>query len=253
MAKSVHAAIISWHGHHGKAHAIARELDGCVQRLSVVYSNQSGQREDGPGNWIGIDDHSFFGPKFKEVLMAHGDEDFLLQIQADASHGSWHDLVGALKRAADTRPRLGVWAPNIDSCFWTERNTLIAPVPNTALHHVTHTDAIAWALSRDVVWRMHELDYEANNLGWGIDTLANCYAASRGFDVLRDLSVTVCHDKGSGYDHDPARQQMNAFLQQMDDREEAFYQLFKAHFRAHNKLPKPRSLRKRWRNFWQGG
>jgi len=245
MGKRIHAAIISWEGHHDKAHAIAAALVGHVEKLSIIYSNRLGHSESGAGNWIQIDDSAFFGRKFKVALATHQDEDFLIQIQADASYDDWGNVIALLREAANTRPQLGVWAPNIDWCFWTENNTVISPISRTTLCHVTHTDAIVWAFSREIVTRMHELDYSINNLGWGIDIFATCCAASRGLDVLRDQSICVRHERGSGYGHDEARVQMDAFFQQMNDRELACHQLVKAHFAANNVKTKPRSLKRR--------
>jgi hypothetical protein len=249
MKSSVHAAIISWSGHHDQAHSISSALESCVDKLTVIYSNKAGEQEAGPGNWIQVDDRFFFGLKFKEALFAHKDEDFFLLIQADASHDSWPEVVNALRISAHMRPRLGVWAPDIDWSYWTETKALLAPIPDSRLHHTTQTDAIVCAYSKNVVRRMQELDYSVNNLGWGIDTFANCFATSSGADVLRDSSICIKHEKGSGYNHEAAIEQMQKFLEQMNDRENSTKLLFDSYCYLENKKGKISGLKRIWKRY----
>ena len=75
--------------------------------------------------------------------------------------------------------------------------------------------AIVLGLAPDVVQRLRKLDYRENNLGWGVDWVALCYTYANNGIAVRDRSVAIRHDPGSGYPPQEAARQRDAFLRQM--------------------------------------
>ncbi|SES39278.1 Glycosyl transferase family 2 [Tranquillimonas rosea] len=218
-ARDVHAVVIGWDGMHERALRIARELAPVVARLTVIYSNESGTPETGPGDWIGVPQSWFFGPKFAEAVRGHGTEDVMLQIQADAQHEDWGALARHVGRVWAETPALGVWAPSIDWTPYAAEWAVRDHVPGTMLYRVAQTDGIVWALARPVVERFAALDYDDNNLGWGLDWAAAALAAACGLEVVRDTAVSVHHPKGRGYSSQEASRQMRRFLSQLTSEE----------------------------------
>jgi hypothetical protein len=99
----------------------------------------------------------------------------------------------------------------------------------TDLHRVALVDGIVWALSATVCTRLQSFDYRYNNLGWGMDWAATCFAHSTGMDVLVDDSVHVNHPSSRGYSPDSAEARMERFLEQMNEREKVYHQILRGY------------------------
>jgi hypothetical protein len=220
MAKQVplHVNILAWVGHEEKAQAIERAVAPHADQVSVIYSVPDSPPAV-PDHWTTVDYECFFGCKFERALRLHKGG-ILLQIQADASVPDWGHLISRCRMAFDRYPELGVWGPDLDYTMWTIDRVGITDIdPDNSLVAVRQTDGIVWAMAEPVVARMREADYSNNRLGYGIDSLAIAYAFSHNMLVLRDMSLTVDHPKGTGYGHDEAKHQLEGFLTQFTRQE----------------------------------
>ncbi|MDT0186474.1 hypothetical protein Q9S36_40450 [Microbacterium sp. ARD31] len=219
----IHAFIISWNGRAEAAMKIAHEISEHVDELTVIHSDPSGVAPAGTRGWEIVPDSYFYGMKFKRSLELFG-SDVMLQVQADASCDDWAALVAAARRAFTVSANVAVWAPDVNFTPWPARLTTL----NTAagpLRHVAIIDGIVWALSAEVCERLTAFDYRANNVGWGIDWAAAAFALATGRDVLVDISIHVEHPMTRGYDTSDATAQMDAFLDDLDQREQAMRNL----------------------------
>jgi hypothetical protein len=213
--------IISWQGQHENAAHIARVLNESTRlHVVVIYSNAAETPECGAGEWIQVPNAHLFGWKFRRALdCVQGDSPALVIIQADARADDW---IGLLSRCAErlrAMPNLGLWTPHVAYTPWVPKRVDIAPVAGTDLMQVARTDGIVLALARPVVERLRQLDYDANNLGWGIDCIAIAYCFTHGLLVVRDDGGHVHHPRSRGYDQRIALAQWRQFLLQMTESE----------------------------------
>ncbi|QUJ76040.1 hypothetical protein KDD17_14070 [Sulfitobacter albidus] len=215
MPLRLHVVIISWDGYHDRARAIADALVGEVDALSVVTSNARGTAEDGPGEWVLVPQSWYFGRKFRAALDLVADDTVMLQIQADTHSDDWPAVARACARAFAERPDIGLWIPDITWTPWPVDVVSEGEIPGTPLLRVAQTDGIVWALHPDLLPSLRALDYEGNNLGWGIDWVALHEAAQQGRIAVRDLSCPVHHPQSRGYDNAEAAQHMKNFLGQL--------------------------------------
>jgi hypothetical protein len=213
--------IISWQGQHENAAHIAQALNAVPElRVVVIYSNAAEAVETGAGEWIQVPNAFFFGWKFRRALdCVRQEAPAMVIVQADARAADWAGLLARCSGCFQRMPGLGLWTPRISYTPWTPGRVDIAPVPGTDLMHVAQTDGIVLALARPVVERLRQLDYDANNLGWGIDSLAIAFSFANGLMVVRDDGGQVQHPQCRGYDRRLALQQWRQFLLQMTDAE----------------------------------
>ncbi len=221
---SVHAFIISWDGMHNKANSIAKKISGHVEKLHIIYSNTNETDEFGSGDWIKLNNHLFFGAKFKQCLDLYVGGIFLL-IHADADCHDWVNLINICKRKHLYSNDIGVWAPSINDSWWSTNHVEIAKSKNLEATFVMQTDAIVFSLTEYVVERMKKFDYKENNLGWGIDWAAITYCYCNNKMVIRDDSIFIEHPKGTGYQKKEATKQMNIFLNQLTNQEKIMFKL----------------------------
>ncbi|WOI58366.1 hypothetical protein [Palleronia sp. LCG004] len=214
----LHVVLISWEGQHRHARAIARAIRPALapdEGLSVVYSNRAGRTERGPGNWVAVPQSQYFGPKFARSLALSQGADAMLQIQVDARSDDWPGLVARLRAALVAHPGTGLWAPEIDWTPYPLRAALLERMGESVLYRTAQTDGVVWALTRPVLDRLAELDFEVNNLGWGIDYAAIAIARQMGLEALCDTGVTVLHPRARGYDDARAEEGMTRFIAQL--------------------------------------
>ena len=238
---SVEAFIISWTGQHDNAEAIARAIVGLFDRVTVIYSDRNGVEVSGTGQWVQVPDDWFYGRKFKAILDRFRGS-ILLQITADVTCDDWPGLV----RCMTSRFRemnVGVWSPHISFAGTSLKKVSIGPVRDPSLHLVTATDSIVWAMSADVAQHMRRLEYQGNNIGWGIDIAAAMHSHAKGKLVLMDTAIEIHHPPGRGYDNTLARKQCRAFLWQLPVRDQ-MQRLYLT--RALRKYPKWRRTLYRW-------
>lgn len=218
---TIHAFIFCWPKWEAATHHIAAALDGHVDHLTVMYKNDTGVDEIGPGEWRRIPSSCYYGWQFAESLRLNRG-DVMLHVQADAGSGGWPHLVARCRDAFHGMPDLGVWAPNVDYTPWSPQLTQVRSLGGNGLAAVTLTDGILWALSRAVVERLGRLDYAHNNLGWGMGSAAAAMAMTNGLAVAMDLTLDVTHPKGSGYDQAKAQEEMAAFMGQLPAAQRAY-------------------------------
>lgn len=217
-AKTLHACVICWHDHEDRARAIAEQLVGRVDQLTVVYSTRDEAPLQGPGEWLQVPDAWYYGRKHRECLRVH-QCDVLLQIHADTQCDDWPALVARCRDVHGAFPALGVWAPEIDHSGWQTTDTRVAQTTDGSISFVAALDAIVWSFSAPVAQRLNTLDYDLNNLGWGIDLAAVAFAYTHNLQVIKDSTVPVTHLPGTGYETQEAQRQMQAFLRQLTDQE----------------------------------
>lgn len=213
----VRVAVISWHGMHEKAAAIAAGAARAGFPVDVIYSNHDGNAEDGAGLWHGVPQTWYFGWKFRkalELFRQGGEASALLVISADAGFADWASLVCRCADVMAADPQIGIWAPDLDVTPWPLAQVATAPPTPDGCVDVAQTDGVVWALSAKVAEALSALDYEQNNLGWGIDMAAILLARRRGLRVRRDLTCCIRHPEARGYDAGKALTQMRAFWRQ---------------------------------------
>jgi O-antigen biosynthesis protein len=214
--------VISWDGMHQAATAIARAVAPGADDVVVVYSNSADQEETGAGRWVQTPQSLYFGAKFRVLLDTMTPGDALLLIQADAVCQDWTALSRRYREILDAQSDIGVWSPGIDNTPFT--NAVVATGQDRdGLIPVLQTDAIVLGLRPEVVGRLSELKYETNNLGWGIDWVANAFCKTRGLRVVRDATVSIHHPKSRGYESGRAHAQMSEFLRQLTPEEGEAY------------------------------
>ncbi|MFW2545256.1 glycosyltransferase [Primorskyibacter sp. 2E107] len=217
MPSAIHAVIISWEGQYEQALDIARQLEGAVDRMTVIYSNIAGTPETGPGTWVPVPQSWFFGRKFRAALNIVAPGEIQLQIQADVSYDDWPGLVRDCAAAFEAHPGVGVWAPDLTWTPYPTKDVAEGPLSGSDLMRVAQTDGVVWAFGPRIAERMRALDYERNNLGWGIDWVAIAYARQGGQHAVRDTKHCVTHPESRGYHGGVAAQHMKSFLAQLPE------------------------------------
>jgi hypothetical protein len=215
----IHAFVISWSGRDAAAAAIAQELAPHVEILTVIHSDSSGSPPLKTQGWEIVPDTHFYGMKFRRSLDLFSG-DVMLQVQADTVCTDWAGLVAAARHTFAARPCVGVWSPDVNFTPMPARLTTLASAEGP-LRHVAIIDGIVWALSAAVCGRLAAFDYTRNNVGWGIDWAAATFAHASGHEVLVDTSITVAHPMSRGYATENALDQLEEFLEELDDHERA--------------------------------
>lgn len=206
--------IISWDSMHDAAHRIAEAVHADVDDLVVIYSNIDSATETGPGRWVQAPQDDYFGHKFRTLLDEVQPDNTLLLIQADATCPDWHSLINRYKLVMNMQPTIGLWSPSIDNTAFPNALVAVGEAMN-GLINVLQTDAIVLGICPEVVARLASLDYQRNNLGWGIDWVGVGYCQSHSLRVVRDLTQEVGHPRSRGYDSREADAQMDDFLRQL--------------------------------------
>ena len=214
------AVVISWEGMHAAARTIAEGLAHSVDSLSVIYSNNMDQSEDGPGEWRQVPQSWYFGRKFATALDVAPEDATLLVVSADASSEDWADLVNGLRAALKADPSIAVWAPDLDRTPWPSNIVAEEQLEDeNGLLGVVQTDGVVWAITPEIARRLRDVDFSANNLGWGIDWAASAIAHLAGRRVVRDLNRRVYHPEARGYSTAIAGQQFKSLLEQLSPEE----------------------------------
>ena len=222
MPLEIHANIISWHGMHEAAAAIAEALDGAVDHLSVIYSNAENHPETGAGDWYQVPQEWFFGLKFRKALDINPANAVMLQINADGRYHDWPALVQRLRLALERDPQIGMWAPDLDVTPWPTKLVATGRARADDLTEVYQTDGVVWALTPPVLERLAQLDYAENNLGWNIDWASVTFCALKGLAVVRDTALCIEHPTSKGYSSAVALQHAKNFFLQLTEVEQAW-------------------------------
>jgi len=219
--------VISWEGHLTKALEIATAMTKEVETVTVVHSEAGVTNFTAPSqiNIVSVPNTYFFGQKFK-VALDLDPEAALLLIQADATSDDWGGLLSRFRHMLSLHP-IGVWAPDIHHTSWVTNKVRLRDLSDDGLIQVTQTDAIVIGLSPKIVKKLSLMNFEENNLGWGVDWAAIVSSIAAGLLVVRDPSIRVGHVAGSGYDHRAASSQQEKFLRQLNDAELAILSLLR--------------------------
>lgn len=225
LAPPVHAFLLSWRHHHARAAAIAAQLVGQVDSLTVVYTEPDDDAA-GAGNWVRVPDEWYYGRKHAWCLEQF-ETGILLQIQADAICDDWPGLVQACRDDFASYPEIGVWAPQVVGVPWTVQATQVGPLGDSHLVSACQTDCTVWAMDQVVADRLRSMEVAKNNFGWSIDWAACAAAWVRGRLVVRNPRLQVVHPVGSSYEHREAIAQSEEFLRGLSADEYAQYKLMR--------------------------
>lgn len=212
--KSLHTFIISWPGQEAKAKFIYESILDHTDYVTLIHGDDTLPDILSMKDAVSTGSKGYYGQKFKRCLELNlGDT--LLIISADAACEDWSSCLKRCKLFFDVQNNSGVWVPDIDFTPWTDDRVVLFRDPHTHYAIVAQTDAIVWGISGPVISRLQHLNYDDNNLGWGIDWAAIAYAFTHNLLVVRDYEVKVTHPKGSGYSRDDANNSMHKFLSQL--------------------------------------
>lgn len=229
---AIHVFIISWRGQHERAAAIARSVATSADKLSIVYSDPSGQPQSLEGlPVIERDNRLFWADKFQACLEQCAPEDIMLIIHADCLCEDWQRMVTRCKAAFAHFAELGIWTPRIIGTPWRLERTRMQRIAGSDYSIVAHTDGLVFALNPALYPRMKRADYSGNVYGLGIDWLFLCAAYARGMTAITDEAITVRHPISRGYSSANARKQKRAFLNQMTAEEQLVYSRLRVHLR----------------------
>lgn len=258
------AFIICWPGKEKNARYIAKRILTYVDQLVVIYSTKNNSLLSGAGKWIQVPDDWYYGKKFKKTLELNKC-DSMIHIHADAYSDNWIKLVKDFKETKKNFPNLGIWMPiekkkryfvysnilnedykkffnindtnALNSNFFKENNI------SNRYNFVCQSHTTVWGVTKKVILRMKKNNYEFNNLGWGIDSVALAYAYCNNLIVVRDNSSSFKHKSHqprtkSNYNHANALIQMNFFLKQLTLQERLLLKIFHQYFLINLKINK---------------
>jgi hypothetical protein len=249
----ISAFIICWPGKEKNAQYIAKCIFKYVDQLVTIYSTKDNSLVSGAGKWVKVPDEWYYGKKFKKTLELNKC-DSMIHIHADAYSDNWIKLVKNFKQSINLFPNLGIWMPKekiklFDSSNIFHRrfkntkkinfNSILDIIPKVEINNKTietnrfifscQTDTTIWAITKKVISRLKKINYNFNNLGWGIDSFALAYSYSNNLLVIRDNSSTFKHDffkkRISNYSHANALIQMNYFFKQLTLQEKIILKL----------------------------
>lgn len=251
--------IICWPGKEKNARHIAKSILNYVDQLFIIYSTNDNSLFYGAGKWVKVPDNWYYGKKFKKTLQLNKC-DSMLHIHADAFCCNWGKLVKNFKETNKIFPNLGLWMPfekhknyfkfsNILNQTYKERlkNEYLTILDSDILYKkisknlldrynfVCQSDTTVWGITKKVILRMKKIDYEFNNLGWGIDTVALAFSYCNNLLTVRDNFSSFIHkshllNKKSNYNHSNALIQMNNFFNQLTLQEILLIKLFHQYF-----------------------
>jgi len=221
MPQRIHAFVVCWPGKEASAHAIAAAIESSVDRLTVLYKNDTGIDETGAGDWVRFPNEWYYGRQFLHCLNLC-DGDAMLQIQADAGFDNWPLLVDRFRWALANVHDMGIWTPNLYHTWYTPNLTEICKIWGDELSSVVVSDGVVWGLRRPVINGMLGLDYSRTNIGWGIAEAAAAITNRDGRIIVMDNTLLVDHPQGSAYDRTEALTQSNAFVSQLSLSEQSY-------------------------------
>jgi len=236
--------IISWTGQTERALAIAAQIKGAVSRVSIVHSEPPELLAGTDAVLIGVPEDHFFGRKFSAALSRRQYE-LAMFITADADHPDWRIVALRCQEAFAKLPELAVWSPKVWFSTWSLAKVWIANLAVRPLRAVVMTDSIVWAFNSTIAERLGRVDYNINNYGHTIDTLAAMAAHTSGQVVAMDPGVEIAHPRGSGYSPDEALEQAKAFIQQFSLGEKLVWEAFREYMtlrRGDEQFPDPRLI-----------
>jgi hypothetical protein len=226
--KKIHAFIICWEGKEENTKHISEEIISKVDYLTVIYSNSNNLKVYGQGEWIQVPNDWYFGKKFKKTLGLIK-SDYVMHIHGDTFTDNWPLIVDKFQESIANIPSLGIWCPEINFTPWKTNEVEILRSTDGRYSFVAQSDCLVWGITKNVILRLNDFNYELNNIGWGIDWGAVCFSYINNLSVVRDLSVFLSHNQGSGYDISLADQQMRHFFSQYTAQEMIMYQALTNH------------------------
>lgn len=217
---TIEVYIISWTGQHSKAAHVETELARSGVSATVVWSDKNEALQAPSPSWIRVPNSYFFAAKFNHIIRRFRG-DVLLMITADGLADNWGAVAGRCRDVFRQYPNLGVWSPLTNYSSWQPKAFSLGNIRGTRLHLMFQTDSIVWAMSAEVVQRMREADYDANTLGWGIDTMACMFCHANDHMVVLDPEIRITHPIGTEYSTVLADQQLREFLKQLSSKEQS--------------------------------
>jgi len=183
----------------------ARALMESIGRYCEVHVISSSEKQYEGFRCYPPETLNYFGAHWewvKKEFLACGEEELLI-VQADVYAADADiDKFFALKDTVEW----GVIAPDAD--FSPHRYTHICDTG--VFRPVPCTDSLFFALKRAVVEIVPPATQNA--YGWGIDVAACRLSRRIGLPVLKMVGILLRHPKGTGYDAEEAKRQMETYL-----------------------------------------
>lgn len=226
---SIHVFIISWIGQHENAAHIARQIKPHFENVTIVFSDPDvGVQPDASLNQIRRPSELYWSDKF-ETCLKHCQSELLLVIHADCKMDDWSALCQRCQSIMSNNGAIAVWSPRIDGTYFDLTKTKIASIPNSRLSIAAQTDGMVFAITRPLIARMLQADYQENLYGWGINWMICCSAFSMNRVVVVDEAFTVFHPVSTSYNSQEAKRMMHEFLKQLSTTETVQYLLLSQH------------------------
>jgi hypothetical protein len=215
--------VVSWHGQHERAAAIADAIYRGGGDVRIVFSDPDLVRVlDTECPAIRRPDNLFWADKFRACL-DRCKADTMLVIQADCECDDWPGLVERCRSVLATVPQCAVWAPHIDGTPYSSAYATFDRLSADGLYAAVQTDGIVMGLARPVLERLRLARLDDNRYGWGIDQMAIAAAYATGHLAVVDLSQRVVHPAIRGYPTEEAHAQWQAFLKQLTPLEQEWH------------------------------
>lgn len=200
---SLHTFVISWPGFHDKAAMIEK---GVGRDVSVLNSD-AGAHEP---HWVLQPREAFYSARWNKALELCR-SDVMGIVCADVTSTAWSRVMARAQDTFTQLPKLGVYAPFVDTHFWLADRADLTCVAGD-IYESPATNGMCWFVKSDVARAVGSVDLSVNALGWGIDFVAGAIARQMGYVIGVDAGVIVRHPAGTSYDCGSAQSQMLAYL-----------------------------------------
>ncbi len=219
---SVHIVLLCWPSVRENVRSICLSLDKLNCRKTVIDASGLPNDFTSTWDWRPVDTSYFYGKKMNEALHLL-DEDIFIQVQGDLSCDNWETLVSTCIERLSMFPTVGVWSADVENTGWPTAKVSAAKIENSSLEIVCQTDCLCWAMRRPIYDRLRRMNFDENNLGWGVDWAAIVSTYANGFVAVRDRAAVVYHPTSRGYDSSEALKQQSSFLNQLELNEKALF------------------------------
>ncbi|MTW22768.1 hypothetical protein [Allochromatium palmeri] len=228
--------VISWRGQHEKAGLIAEAVRVAGYKVVIIYSDPSDSVVFPKSiTTVRRPDNLFWADKLTACIERLS-SDYMMVIHADCLTEDWSQVVAAAQDAFSRLSNLAVWSADVRGTYWDIRFTELAKIGHGSLAAAVAIDSLVFAVNRAVVNRLRAARLSTNPFGWGIDTLACCFAHRTGGLIAVDKSVVVKHVGVTGYCEEEAREAGQRFLQEYEHSERIYYAWIHSTMRSRYRL-----------------
>lgn len=194
--------LTSWPGRE----EMARQTEKSLPRPTTVINSGASIE-----NWENVGD-LYYGEQFKEILRKHDGKSTIMNIQGDATYHNWKEVISRYE-IAHILFRPGVFAPNDTKTIWGIKPD--GEDYGDGFKEVSNTDCTVWFISPKVLKILKNIDLSESKYGWGIDSTACAISRSLCLPVIRDYSITIKHNGGTGYSQEQAKKEMDKLYKKL--------------------------------------